>query len=160
MEKFQKNIGCEEAFKKVKVYCAYQERCHLEVKDKLYTFGLYPEEVEELISRLIEENYLNEERFAMAFTGGKFRMKKWGKVKIRVELRKKKVSDYCIRKALASLDETAYYNTLQNLFDKRRIEVSREKNAFKRDMAIKAWLLRKGYESDLISDLFKNAGET
>jgi regulatory protein len=160
MEKFQKNIGTQEALKKVKSYCAYQERCHQEVKDKLYSFALYPEEVEELISQLIEENYLNEERFAIAFAGGKFRMKKWGKVKIRYELRKKRVSDSCIKTALASLDDNEYCNTLESLFQKKMSEVIREKNAFKRDAGIKAWLLCKGYETDLISDLFRNVGKT
>ena len=151
-----KNIGVKEAHKKATSYCAYQERNQQEVRDKLYSFGLYPEEVEELISKLVEENYLNEERFAIAFAGGKFRMKSWGKIKIRYELKQKRISDYCIKKALLSIDDEAYQNTLLALYQQIRKNTGKEKNIFKRKRAIWAWLLRKGYESDLISDLLKH----
>ncbi len=151
-----KNIGVKEAFKKAASYCAYQERNQQEVRDKLYSFGLYPEEVEELISKLVEDNYLNEERFAIAYARGKFRMKSWGKIKIRYELKQKRISDYCIKKALLSIDEEAYQNTLLALYQQIRKKTGKEKNIFKRKGAIRAWLLRKGYESDLISDLMKH----
>src|SRR5690606_29368486 len=95
----------EEALQKARHYCGYQERCHQEVKEKLYSFCLRKDEVEELLRTLIQENYLNEERFAIQFAGGKFRIKQWGKVKIQHALKQKQVSEYCIRKALASLDE-------------------------------------------------------
>jgi regulatory protein len=91
---FGKNIGTEKAWQKIKHYCAYQERSHAEAREKLYSFGLYRQEVETLLSQLIEENYLNEERFAVAFAGGKFRMKQWGKTKIKYELQQKRVSAY------------------------------------------------------------------
>src|SRR6476620_10497067 len=100
-----KNIGTEKALQKIKHYCAYQERNHKEVKDKLYSFGLYRQEVEALLSQLIEEGYLNEERFAIAFAGGKFRLRQWGRVKIQYELKQKGISEYCIRKALMSIEE-------------------------------------------------------
>ncbi len=151
-----KNIGVKEAFKKAASYCAYQERNQQEVRDKLYSYGLYPEEVEGLISKLVEDNYLNEERFALAYAGGKFRMKSWGKIKIRYELKQKRISDYCIKKALLSIDEEAYQNTLLALYQQIRKKTGKEKNIFKRKGAIRAWLLRKGYESDLISDLMKH----
>ena len=80
------NLTPKQAFPKIKQFCAYQERCHSEVKEKLYGYGLNKDDVEELISKLIEENYLNEERFAIVFAGGKFRSKNWGKVKIKYEL--------------------------------------------------------------------------
>src|SRR6187401_2447386 len=96
----QKNIGTEKALQKIKHYCAYQERSHYEVKEKLYSFGLYKNEVELLLSQLVEENYLNEERYAIAFAGGKFRIKQWGRVKIKYELKQKQVSEYSIKKAL------------------------------------------------------------
>ncbi|HEV8079593.1 MAG TPA: hypothetical protein VGP43_02700 [Chitinophagaceae bacterium] len=73
----------EQALPKIKLYCAYQERCHKEVKEKLYSLGLYKKDVEQLISQMIEENYLNEERFAIQYAGGKFRMNKWGRIKIK-----------------------------------------------------------------------------
>src|ERR1700744_6284152 len=86
----------EQALQKAQHYCAYQERCHSEVKEKLYSIGLRKNDVEELMATLVEENYLNEERFAVQFAGGRFRIKHWGKVKIKFELKKKQVSDYCI----------------------------------------------------------------
>ncbi|MBP9099229.1 MAG: RecX family transcriptional regulator, partial [Ferruginibacter sp.] len=85
----RKNIGTEKARQKIRHFCSYQERSHQEVKEKLYGFGLYKVDVETLLSEMIEENYLNEERYAIAFAGGKFRIKKWGKVKIRYELKQK-----------------------------------------------------------------------
>src|ERR1700709_2489168 len=96
----KKKLTREQAMQKARHYCAYQERSHYEVKQKLYSFGLHKIEVEESLSGLIEEDYLNEERFAIQFAGGHFRMKQWGRVKIRYELKQKQVSEYCIKKAL------------------------------------------------------------
>src|SRR6201996_8784258 len=96
------SLSLEQALQKARHYCGYQERCHSEVKEKLYSFGLHKKEVEEALSTLIEENYLNEERFAIQYAGGHFRLKQWGKVKIRYELKQRQVSDYCIKKALAT----------------------------------------------------------
>src|SRR5690606_12644137 len=104
-----------QALQKIKHYCAYQERCHNEVKDKLYGFGLHKNEVEKIISTLIEENYLNEERFAIQFAGGHFRTKSWGRVKIKYELKLRQVSDYCIKKALQQIEEEEYLKTLGKL---------------------------------------------
>src|SRR5690349_1598270 len=107
------------AFQKAKHYCAYQERCHMEVRDKLYSFGLYRNQVEQLLTQLIEENYINEERFAIAYAGGKFRMKQWGKEKIKYALKQKRVSDYCIRKALAAISNSDYNKTFLSLANKK-----------------------------------------
>src|ERR1700733_13167131 len=95
----------EKALQKLKHYCGYQERSHAEVKQKLYSLGLSGKEVEELISRLIEENYLNEERFATSYASGKSRSNGWGRIKIKHALEQKGISKYCIQKALGSLDE-------------------------------------------------------
>ena len=92
MKTEQKNTGSEKALQKIRQFCSYQERTHQEVKDKLYGYGLYKKDVELLLTQMIEENYLNEERYAIAFAGGKFRIKKWGKIKIASELRIKKIS--------------------------------------------------------------------
>src|SRR5882762_609956 len=97
-------LSQEQALQKAKHYCAYQERCHSEVKEKLYSFGLWKQEVETILSQLIEEGYLNEERFAIQFAGGKFRMKQWGRVKIKYELKQRQVSEYCVKKALKEID--------------------------------------------------------
>ena len=111
-------------------YCAYQERSHAEVKEKLYSFGLRSSEVDELMARLIGDNFLNEERFAIAYAGGKFRMKQWGRQKIRHALKAKGISDYCIRKGLASIDVGDYERVLEKLFLAKRKAFHPKKNLF------------------------------
>jgi regulatory protein len=142
-----------QALPKAKQYCAYQERSHSEVKEKLYGFGLNTKEVEQIISVLIEENYLNEERFAIAFAGGKFRMKQWGKVKISHALKQKQVSAYCIKKALQQIDYDHYLQTLQKLFDAKLKTLKSEKNIFIKKKKLQDHLLQKGFEMDLVRDL-------
>lgn len=151
----QKNIGTEKALQKIRHFCSYQERSHQEVKDKLYSFGLYKDEVETLLSQMIEENYLNEERYAVAFAGGKFRVRQWGRVKIKYELKQKRVSDYCIKKALASIDEDDYEKTLEKLFDDKKALLRSEKNIFIKKQKIQAYLMQKGFEPSLISEYLK-----
>lgn len=142
-----------QALPKAKHYCAYQERCHSEVKDKLYGFGLNKKEVDEIISTLIEENYLNEERFAIAFAGGHFRTKKWGRVKIKYQLKQKQVSEYCIKKALRQIDEDDYLRTLQKLFDEKLKTLKSEKNIFIKKRKLQNHLMQRGFESDLVRAL-------
>ncbi len=151
MEK--QSLTPDQAFQKIKQYCAYQERCHSEVKEKLYSFSLYKKDVEEILSKLIEENYLNEERFAMQYAGGKFRMKQWGRGKIKYSLRQKQVSEYCIKKALAAIPETDYSKTLQKLFDQKLKTLRSEKNIFIKKRKLQDHLLQKGFESSLVSSL-------
>jgi len=148
---YKKKFSKEQAFEKAKHYCAYQERSHYEVKEKLYSFGLYKQQVEELISELIEEDYLNEERFAIQFAGGKFRMKQWGRVKIKYELKQKQVSEYCIKKALKQIDEDDYLKTLRKLAEKKWISIKKtETNKFSRMSKTTDYLLQKGYEGELV----------
>jgi regulatory protein len=149
------NIGTEKAWQKIKHYCGYQERSHAETRDKLYGFGLYKQEVEELLSRLIEENYLNEERYAIAFAGGKFRMKQWGRVKIKYELQQKRVSIYCIKKALAAIDEAEYEKALEQLAANKLLLLKGEKNHFIKKTKLRNYLLQKGYEPNLIIGLLQ-----
>ena len=139
-----------QAHQKIKQYCAYQERSHSEVKDKLYGYGLIKNDVEDIISKLIEDNYLNEERFAIQFAGGKFRIKHWGKIKIRYELKQKNVSDYCIKKALAAIDKAAYTKTMYRLAELKLNGLKGEKNIFIKKRKLQDHLLMKGYESDLV----------
>lgn len=145
-----------QALQKLKHFCAYQERCHQEVKEKLYGFGLTTPEVESAISTLIEENYLNEERFAKAFAGGKFRMKQWGRVKIKYALKQKQISPYCIKLAMSEIDEDDYDRILTELVEKQWEALKSEKNIFNRLRKTQDFLIRKGYELDLI----KSAIET
>ncbi len=141
-----KNIGTEAAFKKIKYYCAYQERNHAEVKKKLYGFGLYKNEVEELISKLIDENYLNEERFAIAYAGGKFRVNKWGKTKILYELKQKQISAYCIKKAMACISDEDYEKTIIKLATEKLKLLKSETNIFTKKAKVQNYLVGKGYE--------------
>jgi regulatory protein len=143
----------EEALQKAKHYCAYQERCHSEVKEKLYSLGMNKNEVDELLSELISDNYLNEERFAIQFAGGKFRIKQWGRVKIKYELKKKQVSEYCIKKALAAIDERDYNKTLEKLFDQKLKTLKAEKNIFIKKRKLQDHLLQKGFETDIVRKL-------
>lgn len=153
---FKKNIGTDAAWQKIKHYCAYQERSHAETRDKLYSFGLYKAEVETLLSQLIEENYLNEERFAIAFAGGKFRMKQWGKTKIKYELQQKRVSDYCIKKALANIDSADYEATLKKLAEAKLASLSVETNPFIIKTRLRNYLMQKGYEIGAINEVTKD----
>lgn len=142
----------EQAVPKIKQYCAYQERCHAEVRDKLYSFGLRKTEVEEIISELITENYLNEERFAIHFAGGKFRMKQWGKIKIKQALKAKQVSDYCIRKALKEIDSKEYQKTFQKLAEQKLKTLKSERNIFIKKRKMQDFLLQKGFEMEMIRE--------
>jgi regulatory protein len=151
----QKNIGTDRALEKIKHYCTYQERSHQEVKDKLYSLGLYPGEVEELLSQLISENYLNEERYAIAFAGGKFRAKHWGRIKIRYALKLQRVSDYCIKKALAIIDERDYTQLLDKLAQEKQRTLRSEKNIFIKKKKIQSFLQQRGFENELISEWLK-----
>lgn len=150
---YQQKLTPGQALQKIKHYCAYQERSHAEVKEKLYGFGLYKKEVEPIISTLIEENYLNEERFAIAYAGGHFRSKDWGRVKIKYQLKQKQVSEYCIKKALKAIDEEDYQKTLQRLFDLKLKSLKSEKNIFIKKRKLLDHLLQKGFETELVRAL-------
>ncbi len=145
-----KNIGVEKGWEKIRHYCAYQERSHADARGKLYSFGLYKHEVETLLSRLIEENYLNEERFAIAFAGGHFRTKQWGRLKIKYALSQKKISPYNIKKAVASIDESDYEKCLQKLAAAKLAALKSEKNIFTRKVKLQNYLLQKGFEPLLV----------
>ncbi len=145
----------EQALQKAKQFCAYQERYHSETKEKLYSFGLYKNEVEELLAQLIEENFLNEERYAIAFAGGHFRTKQWGRVKIKFALSQKKLSAYCIKKALAQIDEIDYEKCLKKLANAKIATLKKEKNIFVKKNKLQNYLLQKGYEGSLISSIIK-----
>ena len=143
----------DQALQKIKQYCAYQERCHAEVKDKLYSFGLYRSEVDEIIASLITENYLNEERFAIHFAGGKFRMKQWGKIKIRQALKQKQVSDYCIKKALKEIEDKDYKAAFYKVADLKLKSLKSEKNIFIKKRKLQDHLLQKGFELSMVREV-------
>lgn len=138
-----------QALQKIKHYCKYQERSHREVKEKLYSFGLYKKEVEQILTQLIEEDYVNEERFATQFAGGKFRMKHWGRVKIRYELQQKGISTYCIKIGLKEIEEDVYLATLEKIAVKKWESLHAE-HYITRQAKTTSYLMHKGYEADLI----------
>ena len=150
---YKKWLTKEQAFQKLKHFCGYQERCHSEVKEKLYSLGISKNEHDEIVSTLIEQNYLNEERFAIAFVGGKFRIKQWGRIKIKYELKQKQVSEYNIKKAMREIDETAYRNTLQKLYEEKWNSLKGEKNRFTKLTKTRDYLLQKGYEREMVEKL-------
>lgn len=141
-----------QALSKIQLWCAYQERCQQEVRDKLYDYGLRTEDVENLIAQLISENYLNEERFARAYAGGKFRIKKWGRIKIRIGLKAKRVSDYCIRKAMEEIDDQVYRKTLEKIIRDKNV-LLKERNHLRRKYKLLQFAHAKGYEQDLIMEI-------
>ncbi len=142
----------EQALEKIKLYCSYQERCQSEVKDKLYSYGVRKNEADEIIAKMIENNYLNEERFAIQYAGGKFRMKQWGRRKIQYELQQKGISSFLIKIALKEIDEKKYLETLQKLSQIKWNTWNAENNLV-RQSKTNAYLLQKGYEQRLISQV-------
>ena len=151
------NIGTEKALQKIKQFCAYQERSHRQVKEKLFSYGLYKLQADELLSRMIEENFLNEERYATAFAGGKFRMKGWGKVKIKYELKQQQVSEYCIRLAVNTIDDVEYEKKLLHLFHQKLKTLKGERNIYIKKRKLQDFLKQKGYEPVLINKLLQVA---
>lgn len=144
----KKTLTIEQALQKLRHYCGYQERCHSEVREKLYSLGVRKKDHDEIIATLIEEGYLNEERFAIAYAGGKFRMKQWGRVKIAYALRQKQVSDYSIKKALKQIDEKDYRTALTTLA-KEKYESLKDEQWLVRKKKVLDYLLQHGYEADL-----------
>lgn len=150
----KKKLTPQQALIKAQQTCAYQERCQQEMRDKLYEWGLYSNDVENIIADLITTNFLNEERFAKTYAGGKFRIKKWGRVKIKIELKRRKISEYCIKKAMAEIPELDYIKTLEELIRKKSKEV-KEKRIEVRNYKIAQYIMSRGFEGDLIWDILK-----
>ncbi len=145
-----KTLTPEQAREKIQRYCAWQERSHFEVRNKLYEYGLHRRDVDELLSSLITDGFLNEERFARAFAGGKFRMKKWGRIKIIHALESKRVSPNCIRIALKEIEEVPYIKTLVQLLEQKASALAEEDNVFKLRDKLARYAIQKGYEPDLV----------
>jgi regulatory protein len=152
LKMISQNLTPDQALPKIKQYCAYQERYHAEVRDKLYSFGLNIKDVEKIIIDLIDENFLNEQRFAILFAGGKFRIKHWGKNKIKHAGKQKQVSDYCIKKTLKEIDAADYIKVFEKLVEQKMKTLKSEKNIFAKKRKLQDFLLMKGYERRLGSE--------
>jgi len=146
-----------DAKQKIYKYCAYQERTHLEVRNKLYDYGLGTDEVDQLITQLIGEGYLNEERFAKTYVGGKFRIKGWGRIKITHELEAKGLTGNCIKLGLKEIDETDYVESLQTLLKKKAAAVQIDDDFIRRDK-IARYAIQKGFEPELVWRWIKEIG--
>ena len=154
----KKVLTVEQALIRIQKYCAYQERSQQEVRNKLFNWGLHRDEVESMIVDLISDNFLKEERFALAFTGGKFRMKKWGRIKIKMALQEKRVSEPLIKKALSEIAEKDYIKTLKEVI-RLKEKVTKEKNSFKRKHKIATYAIQRGFEPELVWSLLGKTDE-
>jgi len=154
VEKRKQKLTPQQGLQKIYHYCAYQERSHKEVRNKLYDYGLWGSEVEDLLTRLITEDFLNEERFAKSFAGGKFRMKKWGRIKIERELESHGLTSRCIAIGLKEIDNQDYREVLKSLVEKKW-EGTTEENLFKKKDKVARYAIMKGFEPDLVWGIIK-----
>ena len=153
-QKKQQSITVTEATKKMEHYCAYQERCHKDIRDKLQTMKLIPEAKEKIILHLLEHNFLNEERFAKSFARGKFSIKKWGKQRITKELKCRQISEYCIKMALKEISESDYLQTFHELAEKKYLSIT-EVDLYKKRKKLIDYLLYRGWEHQLVFEKVK-----
>jgi regulatory protein len=154
-EKKKKSFTVDEIKRKLENYCVYQDRCHKEVEQKMWEFHLIPEARELILLSLMKDNFLNEERFAKSYARGKFRIKSWGKQRIVRELKYRDISAYNVKTALKEIKETDYLEAIYRITENRN-EVISEPNIYKRKKKLIDFLMRKGFENDLI---FKVVGE-
>ncbi len=145
-----KTYTVEEATKRLERYCAYQERCHKEVNQKLYEMRMIPAAVDQIIDHLLRNNFLNETRFAQAFARGKFRAKKWGRNRIVNELKLREISKFNIQIALKEIPDAEYYTTFEALVEKRLLQLVSEKNIQKRRKKLADYLFYRGWEPELV----------
>lgn len=138
-----------QALQKLQKYCAYQDRCHQEVRYKLIQLKVYGDDLEQVMAELISENFLDEERFARSYARGKFSFKKWGRMKIRGELKKRAISDYCLRKAMEEIDHDDYEKTLAGVLEKKLALIKAE-NPYERKQKLVNYAIGRGYEADLV----------
>ncbi|WP_299225295.1 regulatory protein RecX [uncultured Psychroserpens sp.] len=151
----RKTYTVDEARKRMERYCVYQERCHKEVHQKLYEMRMIPEARDQIVVHLIKHNFLNEERYAKAFVNGKFRIKKWGRQRLKLELKRKDISKINIATALKEIRDEEYHKTLDAIAEKRLI-VIKESNRQKKRKKLADFLLYRGWESSLVYEKVKD----
>lgn len=145
-----KTYTVDEAIKRMERYCAYQERCHKEVHQKMYEMRMIPEAVDHIISHLLQHNFLNETRFSQAFARGKFRTKKWGRIRIVRELKFREISKFNIQIALKEILDSEYYKTFEDLAEKRLRQLESEKDLQKKRKKFADYMFYRGWESELV----------
>ncbi|EGV42116.1 regulatory protein RecX [Bizionia argentinensis JUB59] len=146
-----KTYTVEEAKRTLENYCAYQERCHKEVNDKLYKMGMIPDAIDVVIVHLLKHDFLNETRFSQTYVRGKFNIKKWGRQRLKLELKKRDISKYNIDLAMKEISEVDYFETFQALAEKRLKYIS-ETDKWKKRKKLIDYLLYRGWESHLVYD--------
>ena len=144
-----KTYTVEEAKRALENYCAYQERCHKEVREKLVKMRMIPEAVDTIVVHLLKHDFLNETRFAKAYTRGKFRVKKWGRKRIELELKKRDISAYNIKEAFKEISDADYLQTFNELAEKKAGTIT-ERNVWKKRKKLADYLLYRGWESHLV----------
>jgi regulatory protein len=145
----KKTYTLQEATKKLEHYCAYQERCHKEVRQKLEDMHMIPEAIDVIMVHLLQHNFLNEERFAKTFVSGKFKIKAWGRRRLTYELKKKDISKVNINQALATISE-AEYNEFFSYLSEKKANSIKETNIFKKKKKFTDYFLYRGWESYLV----------
>lgn len=146
-----KVYSVEEATRKIERFCAYQERCHKEVTQKLRDMGMIPIAADNIIVHLIEHDFLNEERFATSFVRGKFNQKKWGKIRLTRELKMRNISNILIKNALKQISDLDYKNVFHKLAERKNDSIL-EDNKQKKRKKLANYLLYRGWESDMVYD--------
>ncbi len=149
-----KYLNKEDALVKLQKYCAYQDRCHQEVRTKLLDLGVRGYDLEWVIAELIQEKFLDETRFAASYVRGKYRIKKWGRIKITIELKKRKISPYCLKKGLEEIDEEEYLDNLKTLLEKKKRTI-KAKTEWEMRRKLTRFAQTKGYEYENISQCIK-----
>ena len=147
-------FSIKEATQKIENFCAYQERCHDEVIAKLRSMKMNSDEIDEIMVYLVQNNFLNEERFASSFARGKHRIKHWGKIRIIKELKFRNISQTLINTALKEITSQEYLTTF-NTLSERFWDTITEKNVLKKRKKFCDYLLRRGFESNLVYDKVK-----
>lgn len=151
MYSFRKSYTLEQALSRLQRYCTYQDRCHIEVERKLTEMRMIPQAKEQIIMSLIEDDYLNEERFALAFVKGKFRIKKWGRIRLKAELKKRQISKYLIKSALEQISEKDYLFTFEELANRKANSIKADSILLKKKK-LADYLIYRGWESSLVNN--------
>ena len=146
---YRKTHTPSQAKPKIEKFCAYQERSHQQVKRKLQGYGLNGMDADILLVELMHANFLNEERFAMAYARGKFKIKGWGKTKIKQGLKREGVGEKLIQQALASLGMDDYLDTLNTLTTKKW-PLIKGASHIEKVFKLKRYLVGKGYDFEAI----------
>lgn len=152
---FKKSLTKEQVLQKLRFYCRYQQRCQSEIKEKLFELGVNKKDHDEIMSELIKENSVNDERFALAFASGRFKLKQWGRKKIQQGLKEKRVSDEIAQRALDQINKKEYGAILNKLARERYAALKHEQH-FVRKKKTMDYLMQKGYEIDLVKDAVNN----